>query len=171
MKGVLILILTILPIIAFSQKKKQRLADQDTENWRYELEAVNVGIQGTCLVKVWSFSKNPTIATNQARKNAVHGVIFKGVPAKERIPGKKPLVQNAEIEKQNADFFKSFFQTNGGDYMRFVTLTNNGAIAAGDIMKIGKKEYKVGVVVTVQYNDLRKYLEEKGIVKRLDAGF
>lgn len=55
--------------------------------------------------------------------------------------------------------------------MRFVTLTNNGAIAAGDIMKVGKKEYKVGVVVTVQYNDLRKYLEEKGIVKRLDAGF
>ena len=47
MKGVLILILTILPIIAFSQKKKQRLADQDTENWRYELEAVNVVIQGT----------------------------------------------------------------------------------------------------------------------------
>lgn len=171
MKRTLILILALLPVVAFGQKKKQRLADQDTKNWRYEIEAVNVGVQGTCLVKVWSFSKNPTIATNQARKNAVHGVIFKGVPGKERIPGKRPLVANANVEKENAAFFDSFFKTDTGEYMRFVSLTNNGAVAAGDIMKVGKREYKVGVVVTVQYNDLRKYLEEKGIVKRLDAGF
>lgn len=50
-------------------------------------------------------------------------------------------------------------------------MTNNGAIAAGDIMKVGKKNIKSVLSVTVQYNDLRKYLEEKGIVKRLDAGF
>jgi len=171
MKNILLfLLVACIPCLGFSQKKKQKLADQDTENWRYEIEAAEVGVQGTCLVKVWSYSKNPTIAAGQARKNAIHGVIFKGIPGKNRIPGKKPLVQDADAQNKHADFFKSFFSTNG-EFMRFVSLTNNGAIGAGNVMKIGKKEYKIGILVTVQYNELRKYLEDKGIIKKLNAGF
>lgn len=170
MKNILLFALILaIPCIGFSQKKKIKKANEDTAHWRYEIEAVEVGVQGTCLVKVWSYSKKPNIAASQARKNAVHGIIFKGIPAKNRIPGKKPLVQNPSVEAQQADFFKSFFSDNG-DYMRFVTLTNNGAIAAGDVMKVGK-EYKVGVNVTVNYSDLRKALEEAGVVKKLNAGF
>lgn len=170
MRNILLLTLVLcIPMLAFSQKKKQKQADADTENWRYEIEAVEVGLQGTCLVKVWSYSKKPEIATGQARKNAIHGVIFKGIPAKDRIPGKKPLVQEAGAETTHADFFKSFFATDG-DFMRYVTLTNNGAIGAGNVMKIGK-EYKVGVIVTVNYSELRKLLEDKGIIRKLDSGF
>lgn len=171
MRNILLFALMLMvPVVGFSQKKKQKLANQDTENWRYEIEALEIGLQGTCLVKVWSYSSKPDIAASQARKNAVHGVVFKGIPAKDRIPGKKPLVQEADARTKYADFFKSFFADNG-DYMRYVTLTNNGAIEGGDVMKVGKKEYKVGVNVTVNYSELRKVLESQGIVKRLDAGF
>lgn len=170
MKQILILaLILIIPSIGFGQKRKIKKANEDTAAWRYELEALEVGTQGTCLVKVWSYSKKPTVASSQARKNAVHGVIFKGIPAKDRIPGRKPLVASAAAESQHAGFFNSFF-AEGGDFMRFVTLTNNGAIEAGDVMKIGK-EYKVGVNVTVNYSELRKALEEAGVVKKLSAGF
>lgn len=170
MKNILLFaLMLIVPAIGFSQKKKIKKANEDTAQWRYEIEALEVGTQGTCLVKVWSYSKKPEVASSQSRKNAVHGVIFKGIPAKDRIPGKKPLVQNASAEAEHADFFKNFF-ADGGAFMRYVTLTNNGAIEAGDVMKIGK-EYKVGVNVTVNYSELRKAMEDAGVIKKLGAGF
>lgn len=170
MKNILLFaLMLIVPAVGFSQKKKIKKANEDTAQWRYEIEALEVGTQGTCLVKVWSYSKKPEVASSQSRKNAVHGVIFKGIPAKDRIPGKKPLVQNASAEAEHADFFKNFF-ADGGAFMRYVTLTNNGAIEAGDVMKIGK-EYKVGVNVTVNYSELRKAMEDAGVIKKLGAGF
>lgn len=170
MKNILLFaLMLIVPAVGFSQKKKIKKANEDTAQWRYEIVALEVGTQGTCLVKVWSYSKKPEVASSQSRKNAVHGVIFKGIPAKDRIPGKKPLVQNASTEAEHADFFKNFF-ADGGAFMRYVTLTNNGAIEAGDVMKIGK-EYKVGVNVTVNYSELRKAMEDAGVIKKLGAGF
>jgi hypothetical protein len=53
--------------------------------------------------------------------------------------------------------------------MKFVTLTNSG-LGAGDRMKVGK-EYKVGVVVSVNIELLRKDLEAAGIIRALNSGF
>jgi len=66
-------------------------------------------------------------------------------------------------------FFKEFFADNS-KYMKFVQLTTDGAIAPGDIMKVGK-EYKVGIVVAVSKDELRKYLESEKIIKSLSSGF
>jgi hypothetical protein len=148
-------------------KGQQKKANAQTEDWRYEIESVAVGQQaGSVVIKVWSYSKKTDVAQEQSKKNAVHGVVFKGVPAKDRIPGKRPLV-DASTAAQYTDWFKAFF-ADGGDYMRYVALTNSGA---AEVMKSAKKEYKVGVTVTVQYNELRKALEESGAVKRLGGGF
>ena len=52
---------------------------KDTKIWRYEIEGVSQGSQGTYLpIGVWSYSKKPKVAIEQAKKNAVHGVIFRG---------------------------------------------------------------------------------------------
>lgn len=162
--------LLLVPMVASAQKGKIKKANKDTDNWRYEIESVSVGLQGSTVVKVWSFSKKTAVAAEQAKKNAIHGVVFKGIPAVERVPGRRPLVESAAVQAENAAFFQSFF-ADGGDYARFATLTNNGAIGAGDVMKLPNKEYKVGVVVTLNYDELKKYLQEKGVVKRLDSGF
>jgi len=50
--------------------------------------------------------------------------------------------------------------------MKYVTLTEG----TREIVKIGK-EYKVGVVVSVAKDDLRKALEAAGVVKSLGSGF
>jgi hypothetical protein len=167
---ILLLCAVSLPLLAGAQqlpKRHVKKANEQTQDWRYEIEPVSVGTPGSVVVKVWSFSKKPEVAAEQARKNAVHGVIFKGIPAKDRMPGKKPLVEGTIGDP---GFLESFF-ADGGDYARYVTLTTNGAIAAGDVLKVSKKEYKVGIVATIAYNELRQYLESKGAAKRLDAGF
>jgi len=167
--------IVLLVLFSFIQtanaQKGRKKADKQTVAWRYELEAVATGVQGTYQIKVWSYSKNVETATEQAKKNAVHGIIFKGFPNKGRVQGQKPLARNANLYEENEDVFKEFFKTGGGDYMKFVTLANNGQIAAGDRIKISKKEYKIGVVVSVNIAELRKYLETKGIIKGLSDGF
>jgi len=161
-----LLFLLIFPFISFSQKRK---ANKDTEEWRYELEVEGQGNQGTYQIKVWSYSKKPETAIEQGKKNAVHGIIFRGFASKNRVEGQKPLAQSSNLEQEHEKFFSDFFD-DGGKYLKFVSLANNGAIGAGDRIKIGK-EYKVGVVISVDVNSLRKDLEDAGIIKKLGGQF
>lgn len=165
----LVLIAGSFSFTANAQKQKKKKADEETAEWRYEIACEKVGSQGTYLVKVWSYSRKPEVAVEQAKKNAVHGVIFKGFSG-NGCATQKPIARSASLEAEKADFFKLFFAS-GGKYMKFVTSSNNGSVAAGDVTKVGKKEYKVGVVVTVQKDLLRKDLEAAGIIKGLSSGF
>lgn len=161
------LLLIILSINVVAQARKK--ADKDTEIWRYEIEAMQTGVTGTYLIKVWSYSKKPEVAIEQSKKNAVHGIIFKGFTGKSGVPGQSPLANNVNLEEEKLDFFKPFF-ADGGKYMKFVSTSADGAVAAEDRMKIGK-EYKVGVIVSVNVAELRKDLENGGIIKSLSRGF
>lgn len=163
----LLFVLLVVPFTNWAQSKKK--ADKDTYEWRYEIEAYGAGVEGTYQIKVWTYSKSPETAIEQAKKNAVHGIIFKGFPDKDRVKGQKALAQSPNLEQEKEDFFKDFFQ-DGGKYLKFVNLVNNGAIAPGDRIKIGK-EYKIGVVISVNVAALRKDLEDAGIIKGLGSGF
>ena len=72
-------------------------------------------------------------------------------------------------EQAHEDYFKQFFD-DGGKYMQFVSLTNAGAIAPGDHLKVGK-EYKIGLIVSVNVDALRKQLETDGIIKNWEANW
>ncbi|MDO6742998.1 hypothetical protein Q4553_00285 [Tenacibaculum soleae] len=171
-KNIAILFITI---FAFSlntnaQKRKNKKT-KDTHEWRYELDCMGTGKQGTYLIKVWSYSKKPRLAIEKAKRNAVHGVIFKGFAAgKQGCKSQKPLARNSNLENEKKSFFTHFFK-DGGKYMKFVTASNDGAVAAGDRLKVSKKMYKIGIVISVNKDELRKELENAGIIKSLDAGF
>ncbi|WP_271405800.1 hypothetical protein [Tenacibaculum soleae] len=171
-KNIVILFITI---FAFSlntnaQKRKNKKT-KDTHEWRYELDCMGTGKQGTYLIKVWSYSKKPRLAIEKAKRNAVHGVIFKGFAAgKQGCKSQKPLARNSNLENEKKSFFTDFFK-DGGKYMKFVTASNDGAVAAGDRLKVSKKMYKIGIVISVNKDELRKELENAGIIKSLDAGF
>jgi hypothetical protein len=157
-------------IILFGCRTTQQVADRETHEFRYEIEAKDFGSQDVYQLKVWTYSKNPDTAIEQAKKNAVHGVIFKGLTGKTGvIAGRRPLVDRPALETEREDYFKLFF-AKGGRYQQFVSLVNNGAIDSGDRIKVGK-EYKIGVVVSVNVAALRKDLEAAGITKKLGGGF
>jgi hypothetical protein len=146
-----------------------RKADVDTKEWRYEIEPVQVGTEGTYLIKVWSYSKKPDIAIEQAKKNAVHGVVFRGYSTMRGVAGQKPLTNNPNLEIEKAEFFNDFFR-DGGKYMKYVRITGDGAIDSDDRLKVGK-EWKIGVVVSVDVRGLRKDLEAADIIRSLNSGF
>ena len=156
------LILSLVVCCAFGQKRK---AEKDTREWRYELENMGTGAGGTAQFKVWTYSKDALTAMEQAKKNAVHGLIFRGVTAKDRLAPIPPLSNEPNLEITRQDFFDPFFN-DGGQYLKYVSLVNNGSIGPGDRIKVGK-EYKIGVVVTIDKNALRGDLESAGIIKKL----
>jgi hypothetical protein len=169
MKKIALTIFTIIAFISTSEAQSKKKADKDTNSWRYEIEPVQTGVSGTYLIKVWSYSKKPDVAIEQAKKNAVHGIIFRGFSGTDRVPGQSALSNNPNLLDEKTDFFDDFF-ADGGKYLKFVSLTNDGAVAAEDRMKVGK-EYKVGVLISIRKEELRRDLENAGIIKGLSAGF
>lgn len=160
-----------LTVLASFGQRKQRLADKDTKQWHYDIECVNTAKQGFKLVKVWSYSKKPKYAVSQSFKNAVHGIIFKGFAQQGRsCTAFRPLMNRAMTEKQYKRFFKEFF-LDSGEYNLYVNDAENGAIVPEDIQKVDKKMYKIGVVVSVNTDALRKRLEDEGIINGLTTGF
>lgn len=155
-------------LVSNAQLNKKRKAQKDTEAWRYEIECVGIGKAGTKVIKVWSYSKKAKIAIAQAKKNAVHGIIFQGYAGGgQGCTSQKPLASNPSVEQEKQEFFDNFFNINGGKYMKFVSSSGD---STPTVMKVGK-EYKIGVVVTVMSSNLRKDLEAAGIVRGLSSGF
>ena len=133
----------------------------------YEVECLGTGMDGTQLVKVWGFGSKPDDAIYQARKNAVYAVIFKGIITGKPGCMQRPLVTKPGAEVQHADFFNNFF-SDGGSYLRFVSQAGDGSV---DRIKIDRKTYKIGVVVSVMHAQLRRELETAGIIPKLGQGF
>jgi hypothetical protein len=154
-----------------AQRRAKKKADEDTKNWRYEIQCMSVSTEGSYIIKVFSYSKNKNVAIEQSKKNAIHGVIFRGIPQNEiGCVSQPPLSRHPNLEEKNRDYFESFFSENG-EFQRFVTLTTDGAVAPGDRLKVGRREYKIGLIVSVDIAGLRKELESAGIIKGLSSGF
>ena len=143
----------------------KKLADTQTQQFRYEMDCAGNGVQGTYLVKVWSFSNRIDVALEQCRKNAVHGVIFKGYTGRDGCVSQRPIASTPGVEMEHREFFDSFF-ADGGEWQKYVTLTEG----TQEVIDLGK-EYKVGVVVSVAKDDLRRALEAAGVIRSLSAGF
>lgn len=148
---VLMAMLMLLPVSIFAY---------DAESYKYELENVKGGAStaGYVIVKVWSYGRRERLTKRRCMANAVHGILFKGVDADAvgtagAIP---PLVPGGY--ESNPTYFDNFFMD---DYLQYVQESNKGF---QDVIKMTKKkEVKMGMVVKINVNALRKRLEKDGI--------
>lgn len=136
-----------------------------TNVWRYSIEPTFTAKAGSKAFKIWSYCRNTSYGLELAKRNAVHGVIFKGIPASAdgRVSGQMALLRSSTSESQNQEYFNNFF-ANGGSYLKFVTQASD---EAPDIIRVNNKEFKIGIVVTVNSDLLRKQLEQDGIIRKL----
>jgi hypothetical protein len=163
----LLAIIALCSVVAFAQKKKDKNLDKV---YKYEI-VCNHGNQSVTkdhkTVKVFSYGKKADDARELCQENAVHGILFKGYQGAGADSGMRPLCPDGY--ESNKEYFDTFFAN--GYYRQYVTLTNNGAIAPGDMIKVDKKEYKIGMLVTVNVTELRRRLEKDGIIKSLNSIF
>lgn len=164
MKRLLLLAVALLVVVgASATSRKQK--NSDTQKFQYEIEGVSNGTQGTYLVKVWTYSGTSKANIEECKKNAVHGVIFKGYAGGQSVRPQRALIPTPGAELNHADYFELFFK-DGGEYNKYVTVT----AGSQEVVKVGRK-YKIGLVVSVSKDALRKALEAAGVVQSLGAGF
>lgn len=127
-----------------------------------------IGKPGTVVVKVWSYNNTPKIEDDIVFENAIKCVLFEGIEANElrRMKGRPALAPGAY--EYNADCFNAFFSNK--EYLPFCSIGMDGYVEQGDLIKM-KDGYKIGKIVIIQYDQLRKKLVSDGIIRGLDSGF
>lgn len=151
------IILALLAFVCYGVQAK------DKDEFRYEVVSAGVASEGSELIKVFSYAKNQKKAIELGKANAVHAILFKGVPGSNGNYTKPAMVKTQE-KINNQKFFENFFKS--GQHLQFVTVSNDGAIDPEDMLRVGS-EYKIGIIYCVSKDALRKYLVDNGIIKSL----
>ncbi len=143
----------------------------------YEVHAMDQGVQGTILLKVFSYAKDVEDAKQRAKFDALHAVLFHGVAGSNL---EEPIVKNMD---KNVAYFNDFFGTDkwndledidakdveSGKFLQYINVSTDGSVDPNDVMKIERRKYKVGVVVSVNHGLLRERLVKDGIIKEFAA--
>lgn len=162
------LLLTVIFIISITDLSVAQFRKEFRALWAsdksYEVTVVGIGADGTKLLKVWGYARNKNEAKIDAKKNAVAACLFKGAVG-SREKNVKPILPDSRTADAHEAYFNKFFEM-GGQYLQYVGLTNDAT--GKDIVKM-RKGYKVGIVVSVMYDALRKEMERQGIVKKLST--
>ena len=129
---------------------------------KFDTECLGVEEDGTQTLRAWGSGKSKTDAQDQARKNAVRDVIFKGI--RDGIEGfnMKPLVTEVNAREKYEDYFNRFFR-DGGKYEKFVSNKDSKQ----KMKKIEKTDMgvRVALIVRVLRPKLKEQLEKDGILK------
>ena len=128
----------------------------------YETECLGVEQDGSQTLRAWGEGRNKADAVEQANKNAVRDVIFKGIRAGKADCNMRPLVTEVNAQEKYEDYFNRFFMDNG-EYRKYVSSEDE---------KKHSKEYqknlvgaKYGVTVRVLRAELKARLKNDGILQ------
>lgn len=148
---------------SFAQTNKQQ--KKIAGNYVYKTECLGVELDGSQTLKAWGNGRNRADAIEQARKNAVRDVLFKGIIEGKQECEKRPLVAEINAQDKYSDYFFKFF-ADGGLYKDFVIKKDE---RIGDRIKRDKKgavhSVTHGLVVRVLRAELKQKLIEDGILK------
>ena len=146
-------------------KSESKIAGYTIDN--YEVECLGVGKNSTELFKIWGYGRNPDDAVIQAKRNAVHAIIFKGIATGVTGCSSVAIIQDSKTESQNAEFFNNFFDKDG-EYLRYIEITGEGA---EDVIKVNSRMYKISLAVSVNRDRLNSYLVQNKIIKAFGSQF
>lgn len=129
----------------FNYKKvfKHKVMKKNVEQWKYTLllllvligcstkeiasfhsfesECLGIELDGSETVRAWGKGKNRSDAIEQAKKNAVRDVLFKGIIAGSRECSIRPLLTEVNAQERYAHYFNAFFK-DGGEYLNYISM-------------------------------------------------
>ena len=127
---------------------------------------MGVELDGSQTLKAWGNGRNRADAVEQAKKNAVRDVIFKGIIEGKQDCNQKPIVFEINAQEKYEDYFNAFF-ADGGEYKNFISLKDERIFD-----KISRDRKKTsesvtnGIVIRVLRAELKKKLITDSIIKQ-----
>lgn len=134
----------------------------------YTVTCAGLTNDGSYMVDVECKGKKPADALANAKKAAVHAVLFKGITGKAAgCTTQRPIVADQAILDSNVEFFKNFFDDKKGSWGSYVT----GITGVHPQTSKVKGGYMVNVTLIVKKDGLRQMLEKEGVIRGLSSGF
>lgn len=127
-----------------------------------EPQCLGIKHDGSQTLRVSGFGKNANAALEQAYKNAIYAVLFKGITAGVANCDQRPLVPEVNARKRYEEYFDNFFVDNG-PYKEFISDEDERLYGREDAKNsLGQQTI---VVVRVLRTQLRTKLKHDGILK------
>lgn len=130
--------------------------------YTYKTECLGVELDGSQTLRAWGTGKNKKDAIEQAKKNAIHDILFQGIHDGQSKCSVKPLLTEVNAADKYEDYFNAFF-LDKGSYQTFVSGEENGRTTR--IQEAIKNQLKYGIVVRVFRSELKRRLQADGILK------
>lgn len=168
MRKIYLLLTIVVAFIMCSCSSSQKLS-KNVAPKEYQVETMGVGVEGTYLIKVTDYFKtsDEKVYIDGLKKDAVHCVIYKGIPAGNGSM-KQPALMNADTKIEgNEQALNDFFEQK--QYLQFIGSVVNSSKSVTRLQ--GSNEYKISLTMSVNKDDLRKYLTDNGIIKSLNFIF
>ena len=128
----------------------------------FETECLGVELDGSQTLRAWGKGKNKADAIEQAKKNAVRDVLFKGINAGSGECNKRPLILEVNAQEKYEYYFNVFFR-DGGEYKKYVSSEDENKTSKIRAKHSTQENY--GVVVRVKRAELRQRLIDDNIIK------
>ena len=132
----------------------------------YQTECVSLETNGYITFKIWNTKSGKSYKAEQARKDAIHAILFSGIGGTNGCATQTAILDNIEKTEKFKSIEKDFFSSNG----KWAQFTTSSATESTLPANLGAKNWKV-YKVSVSKDALKKYLEEKSIIKSLNTGF
>ena len=148
--------------IIFSCSPQKKIAG----NYATETECMGVEMDGSQTVKAWGTGRNREDAVEQAKKQGVSDVLFKGIRNGKSECNSKPVLFEVNVREKNEDYFNGFF-ADGGPYKEFVT-GQDGSDLHPSVFKRRVKsgdQATYGLIIRVQRAKLKQKMIADGIIK------
>ena len=127
-----------------------------------ETVCVSQELDGSITVRAWGSGSNKTDALEQARKQAVYDVIFKGITSGAEGYMSRPILNEPNARQKYRDYFDIFF-LDRGEYMKYVSGVDKRR--KGNIKKDSSRDLRYCITVRVMVPELRARLKADGVLK------
>ena len=162
MKCFLKIFLAVVLLLSFSACRKNTTIS--STNAYSSFGAVGVGneLDGSMTVRAWGKGKDKADALDQARKNAIHQVLFGGIQQGEGTYNGRPLIYEVNAQTKYEYYFNAFF-VDGGEYTKYATFEDENRKARMVAKSNGLENWST--IIRVKRSELKSRLIEDGIIK------
>jgi hypothetical protein len=162
MKNISVIVIMLVMILSCKSKLKPR----EIGNYNYITTAVDMR-DNKYLVTAWGKGTSENEALEEAMRNAVKDILYKGLTQGNPNVRVMPVFLIHDAESKNADFNASFFKTDG-DYLNYVVLYNQ-PISQNRSKKTRKADKVLNIAfdfqLLVNREKLVSDLKNNGIIK------
>ncbi|MCC8154320.1 MAG: hypothetical protein LIP01_08955 [Tannerellaceae bacterium] len=130
-------------------------------HYTYESECLGVELDGSQTLRAWGTGRNKADTVEQAKKNAVRDVLFKGIRSGNNECNTRSLVTEVNAQEKYEAYFNRFL-TDRGDYRKYVSIEDEKR--KSKVKKSNQSQMQYSIVVRVKRSELRERLQRDNVI-------